>query len=212
MSTTIANRQASRIADMRAVRVARRIGGLRPHRRGAAKDEAGAVIVLALIFLVLVGGVVGALATWSTNSLNNTTNFASARSLQAAATSVTRFAMQSIRYTPMLASGQTWNASPPQPCWGSGTTSQLTLAEGTSSETVAVWCSTVWNPTSLNTRVVTFYTCPATVSSTNCAASPTLEAVVTYNDYPPGTNEPTSAECSIYCGTSMTVNSWVYSL
>src|ERR1019366_1775461 len=105
-------------------------------------------------------------------------------------------------YTPQLATGQTWNASPPAPCWGTGSTSQLTLAEGTTSETVAVWCSTAWNPTSLSTRVVTFYACLATVSSSNCVANPMLKAVVTYNDYPPGTNEPTSAECSIYCGTS----------
>jgi hypothetical protein len=205
MSTTTAHRRDSRTA-----RPIRRIGSWRPRRRGAANDEAGAVIVLALVFLIIVGGVVTALSTWSTNALNSTGNFASARSLQYAATSVTQFAMQSIRYTPMLATGQTWNADPPQPCWGSGTTSQLTLAEGTTSETVAVWCSTAWNPTSLSTRVVTFYTCPATVTNSACEANPTLKAVVTYDDYPPGTSEPTAVECSIYCGTSMTVNSWVY--
>ncbi len=211
MSMTRANRHASRTADMRAARLHRLMSGGRPDRAGTANDEAGAVIVLALIFLIVVGGVIASLSTWTLNGLNNTGNFASARSFQYAATSATQFAMQSIRYTPMLATGQTWNANPPQPCWGSGSTSQLTLAEGTTSETVAVWCSTQWNPTSLSTRVVTFSTCPATVTNSACAANPTLKAVVTYDDYPPGTSEPSSVECSIYCGTSMTVNSWVYS-
>jgi hypothetical protein len=211
MSTLRAIRRASRIADTRAGRVARRVGGRRRFGTDTAKDEAGAVLILALVFLIVVGGVVGALSDWTTNDLNNTGNFASARSLQYAATSVTQFAMQSIRYTPMLGTGQTWLASPPTPCWGTGSTSQLTLTEGTSSETVAVWCSTQWAPKSTSTRAVTFYACPATVSSSNCASGPTLEAVVTYDDYPPGTSEPTSVECSIYCGTSMTVNSWVFS-
>jgi hypothetical protein len=211
MSTLRVTRRASRIADTRAGGVPCRVGGRRRCATGAAKDEAGAVIVLALVFLIVVGGVVLALTSWTTNDLNNTGNFASARSLQYAATSVTQLAMQNIRYTPMLGTGQTWSANPPTPCWGTGSTSQLTLTEGTSTETVAVWCSTEWNPTSLSTRVVTFYACPATVGSSNCASNPTLKAVVTYDDYPPGTSEPTSVECSIYCGTSMTVNSWVFS-
>ena len=178
---------------------------------GRPHDEAGAVLILALVFLVIVGGAITALTTWTTNDLNNSGNLQDSRSLQFAASSATNFAIQSIRYTPELATGETWNASPPEPCWGTGSSSALSVTEGTTSENVAVWCSTVWNPTSLNTRVVTFSACPATESSSTCAANPSLKVVVTYDDYPPGTNEPTSAECTIYCGTSMTVNSWVWS-
>ena len=55
----------------------------------------------------------------------------------------------------------TQNASPPVACWGSGATSGLTSIDGYS---MNVWCSTVWNPTSGDTRVVTFSTCQSTVT------------------------------------------------
>ena len=134
-------------------------------RNGAARDETGAVLVLALVFLIAVGGIVGALANWATNDLNNTAKFTSARSLQYAATSVTQTAIQSMRYAPLLSTAQglqTLNASPPSYCWGTGGNSSLTTVEGTTSENMTVWCSTVWTPTSGNTRVVTFSTCLST--------------------------------------------------
>jgi hypothetical protein len=51
----------------------------------------------------------------------------------------------------------------------------------------------------------------ATALATSCAASPYLQAVVTFGDYPVGTSAPNTAECVVYCGTSMTVNSWIWS-
>ena len=179
-----------------------------------ARDEAGAILILALVFLVAVGGVVGSLATWATNDLHNTTAFTTARTLQYAESGAVDTAMQNIRYTPLLTSTQ--NANPPAPCWGSGSTSQVTI----NGSNVDVWCSTVWNPSSASTRVVTFSACAvtaaqsgqsATALATSCAANPDLEAVVTYGDYPAGTSAPNTAECVVYCGTSMTVNSWVWS-
>jgi hypothetical protein len=44
-------------------------------------DEAGAVLILALAFLLVAGGIIGSLLTWSSNDLLNTSNFQSARSL-----------------------------------------------------------------------------------------------------------------------------------
>ena len=186
----------------------------------SAENETGAVLILALIFLIVVGGVVGSLATWATNDLKNTSNFASARSLQYAASSVTETAIADIRYTPLLST--TWNAtlqapaSPPAACWGSGSSSGLSI----DGYNVDVWCSTNWTPSSANSRTVTFYACPVTTAqasqsstaiATSCAANPNLEAVVTFGDYPSGVSRPNPAECQVYCGQSMTVNSWLWS-
>jgi hypothetical protein len=178
------------------------------------RDEAGAILIFALIFLVAVGGVVGSLASWATNDLNNTSAFTNSRTLQYAVSGAVDTAMQNIRYTPLLSSTQ--NANPPVPCWGSASSSSVTI----NGSNVDVWCSTVWTPSSPNTRVVTFSACPVTAAqagqsastlATSCAANPNLEAVVTFGDYPSGTSAPNTAECVVYCGTSMTVNSWIWS-
>jgi hypothetical protein len=200
--------------------------GRRPGTVAPAKDDSGAVLILALIFLIVVGGVVGSLSTWAMNDLNNTSQFTSARTTQYAVSSATQTAIANIRYTPLLST--TYNASlqapasPPAPCWGSGTTSGLTGVDGYN---VDVWCSTAWNASSVNTRVVTFYACTVTAAqasqslpaaaasalASSCAANPYLQAVVTFGDYPSGVSRPNPAECQVYCGQSMTVNSWVWS-
>ena len=178
------------------------------------RDEAGAILILALIFLVAVGAVVGSLASWAMNDIHNTTAFTTARTLQYAENSAVDTAMQNIRYTPQLSATQ--NASPPAPCWGTGSSSQLAI-DGSN---VDVWCSTVWAPGSVNTRVVTISACQVTAAqagqsasalATSCAGNPDLQAVVTYGDYPAGDSAPNTAECVVYCGTSMTVNSWIWS-
>jgi hypothetical protein len=166
--------------------------------------------MLALLYLVAMSLVLTALANWVTNDLNNSTRFASARSLQFAANSATELALQNIRYNPLMASGQTLNASPPTPCWGSGSTSALAGANSIDGVGIEVWCSTAWNPSSANTRVVTISTCPNGVSATVCALNPTLEAVVAFDDYPPGVSAPNEGVCAVYCGTGLTVQSWLW--
>jgi hypothetical protein len=147
------------------------------------------------------------------NDLNNVAHFTSARSVQNAVDNAANLAIQNIRYTPLISTAQTLNASPPSACWGTGT-SALASQEGSTSVNVDIWCSTVWNPSSANTRVVTFSACPASQSPTasSCAAAPFLQVVATYDDYPSGViSAPTTAQCVVYCGTGMTVNSWEWS-
>ena len=167
----------------------------------AGHDEAGAVIILALIFLVAVGAVVGSLASWATNDLNNTTKFTTARTLQYAVNGATEVAIQNIRYTPLLA---TTAQGTPGSCWGSSSGVQI------DNQNIDVWCSTAFNPASANTRVVTFDACLHGATASACIANPLLEAVVAFDDYPTGHSTPNSAACVAYCGTSMTVNSWVW--
>lgn len=176
------------------------------------RDEAGAVLILALIFLTVISTLVLTLAGWTTNDLSNSITFSANRSLDASATSAMDLAIQNIRYTPLLytsSADQTLNASPPSVCWGTGSTSELT-SDG---NTFAVWCSTTWTPSSANTRVVTLSACPTnrTTSPVVCALDPLLQATVTFDDYPAGVSAPNSAECVVYCGTAMTENNWDWS-
>ena len=167
--------------------------------------------MLALLFLVAISLVLTAMASWATNDLNNSSRFGSARSLQFAANSATELALQSIRYTPLLSPGQTLNTSPPSYCWGSGPTSELTGSSSVDGVGVEVWCSTVWTPASADTRVVTFSTCLAGVSASACALNPVLQSVVAFDDYPPGVSTPNNGVCAVYCGTGLTIESWLWS-
>jgi hypothetical protein len=185
------------------------------------RDETGAVLILALVFLLIGVVIAGALTGALTNDLANSNNFASARSLQYAARSATDLAIQRIRYTPLVynpltGEAQTLNASPPSYCWGNGPVSELPNdANGKAIDGptgVTVWCSTAWNPTSAQTRVVTFSTCNANKTAAACALNPLLQAVVTFDDYPLGAvSAPTTGLCIVYCGTSMSMDSWVWS-
>lgn len=173
-------------------------------------NESGSVLVLALLYLVAISLILTALASWATNDLNNSSAFSSARSLQFAANSTTELAIQNIRYAPLLAAGQTLNASPPGYCWGSGPTSQLIGSNSVDGIGVEVWCSTVWSPSSANTRIVTFSACLSGVSASTCAINPKLEAVVAFDDYPPGLSSPNPGVCATYCGTGLTIDSWLW--
>ena len=185
------------------------------------RDERGSSLVLVLFFVVASSLIAAALANWAMNDLQNTVTFSSARALQSAASGATQVAIQSMRYTPLVSTSQTLNASPPSYCWGSSAPSELPVTNflqagqtsiGGSTE-VGVWCSTAWNPSSATTRVVTFSTCLITTGMTasSCAADPALVAVVTFDDYPPGGSAPSAGQCDTYCGTSMTVDNWDWS-
>lgn len=171
-----------------------------------SRDE-GSVLIVALIYLCAVGVVIIALSGWVAGSIRASTSFAAAREEQLAASSTAEFAIQNIRYTPLLTS--TEGASPPSYCWGSGPSSTLANLDGYS---MSAWCSTVWDPTSSATRVVTITVCPSTSSAATCAASPYLEATVTFDDYPPGGSAPVQGPCTDWdwCGQGQTVDSWIW--
>lgn len=191
-----------RLTNERRIRTGRHEGP-----RGATRDEAGAVLVLALLFIFVVGAVVGSIASWATNDLKNTADFTSARTTQYAVTSTVETAVETIRYTPLFSSQLQTTPSSPSFCWGSSSPSQLQI-DGV---TVTVWCYTDYQVGSADTRQVTFSACTtASESGAACAAAPALQAVVTFDDYPTGYSPPSNAECNVYCGTSMTENSWTW--
>jgi hypothetical protein len=189
----------------------------RHDEQSGSRDDSGAVLVLALVFLVTVSVIVGALTDWVSNDLMNSQSFGATQTLNNEATNAVNLGVQSIRYTPLLynaatVTDQTLNASPPSYCWGTGPSQAFNMN---------VYCSTIWNPQSASTRKVTVSACPTartapvtgtaswTSAQNTCAASPLLQAIVTFDDYPPtGVSSPNQTQCVTYCGSTLNINSW----
>jgi hypothetical protein len=184
---------------------------------GAPREE-GAILILALTYLVAVGLIVALLSTWAINDLNNSSHFRAASSLTLAATDMTDAAIQNIRYNPSISTSQPVApyTNPAEACWGGGSISDLPVIDG---DQVAVWCSTEWNPLNqlLNgvpnvTRDVTFVACSTTVSvsAVSCENDPVLTAEVQFDDYPPAParSAPIQTLCSVYCGSGMEIVNW----
>jgi hypothetical protein len=163
------------------------------------------VLILALIYLVATGIAMMALMSWIGGDIRVTTKFASTRELQQGASSTAELAIQSMRYTPLLATTTAGTSY----CWGSGPTSQVQNIDGNSFN---AWCSTAWDPTSAQTRVVTISVCLSSVSESNCLSPnvPYLQVQVTFDDYPPGGAAAVQGPCTDWgwCGEGMTTDSW----
>ena len=184
----------------------------RKFRARNEESETGAVLVLALVYIISISLIVGALADWAMNSLNNTTIFRSVSQLHYAIGGVTNSAIHDVRYNPIpkYPTSTDYSGVPTtlSPCWGSGPISQLAL----NNISVAVWCTTVINLTQPNTRTVTFYSCPSAFNGSQCQLNPTLTAVVAFDDYPAGGGALLSAQCNLIdpqqCGEGQTLEKW----
>ncbi len=201
--------------------------------RGAARtrtnDESGAVIILALVFLVAVSLIVTALLSWVGTSVSATGNFQDERNVEYAATDAVNLAIQNTRYSFDYGSSSTNPYSPSGPMLNNATPELCaTYAIPDQTYSVDVYCSMVWQPYSANTRVFTYSAC-STADANNanpgdCAAQPLLQAVVAFDDYPGGIASPSPipSECTPIlqqgnppsgpengsCGVSMTQLSW----
>jgi hypothetical protein len=162
-------------------------------------NERGAVLILALVYIIVVSLVVAALTTWASGDLNNTNNFTAGRNTDYALSSAVEVAINNIRYTPLA---DTDNAvSQPRACWGTGTTSSLTLPGSTYS--ISTWCSTLTDADSATSRTVTISACQSTMSNSQCAATPLLQAIVVFDDY--------SSTGASSTGYGATLQSWDWS-
>ena len=183
-------------------------------RSGNGHDEAGSTLVLALLFLVVIGLLVGGLSSWTANNLTDAVVFQNARSAEFALNSATQLAVQNIRYQPLLNAGQTLNANPPSYCWGSGPPSQYTDNSNGQNISVNVWCSTAWDATGstittpsgssiTSTREVTITACltSVTTDAATCANNPGQQTLVSFDDFATGLSD----NCPPTCGASMTI-------
>jgi hypothetical protein len=178
----------------------------RRHGRCDGQDERGAILILALVYIIVIGVVVAALTTWASGDLNNTGNFNDARNMDYSLSSAMEVAINNIRYTAVVGSN---NATPPVACWGSAayaatstptyTTYSTYVLPTSPTNNIAVWCSTRSVPLSAVTRTVTLSACSAPSTSTiatawatateiqaaatACDNSPDLQALVSFDDY-----------------------------
>lgn len=197
-----------------------RLRRARDEHQGAnqhSSDEAGAIIILALVFLVAISLAVLALMTWVGNSLLATASFNNEQSVESAATSAVNLAIQETRVT--FASqmenafgGSTTN-SQPTACWfDSMGNPQQPPPLPPANVQIDVWCSMIWQPFTASTRTVTFSACPSNETNLQCVSAPLLQAVEVFDDYPPGVGVPlvNPIQCNFYnyCGQSMTQVEW----
>ena len=167
--------------------------------------ESGASLILALVFLIVVGLIVISIAGLTTTDLKVTSAFAASQSTTAAADGAANVAIQYARYNFDAAT-----LNQPAPC---NSPQDINL-------TVQAWCETQWRPGSASTRFVTVSVCLPTVASTgvDCARNPLLQAIVVIDDYPtsnsnlscvPGTTQSTLGST---CGSQMILNSWAFNV
>lgn len=223
--------------DDRASRVQSWAGRVR--HRIKSQGEEGAVLILALVFIVFISLSILALVSFTGNGLLNTANLQQASGLNYAADGATTEAVQAVRSSYLVFNGgvgANGTLGPlNSPCTpnavladegGSVSTETITINEGSAPPyTLMVYCnSDEYSPPqsanpSFQTRVITFYTCLSTSSITpqDCTSgqgptSPLLvEAQVTFDDFaPPDTYTcPATPPTVSTCGAKEDVNSWI---
>lgn len=88
-------------------------------RRLAGRDESGAVLILALVFLVVAALALVGLVVFSGTQIVNTSNLKKQRGLDYAVNSATQIAIQAVRYSPNYYGGLPGSPPPaPQNCLG----------------------------------------------------------------------------------------------
>jgi hypothetical protein len=178
-------------------------------RQSDPGDETGAILILAIAFLLVVSVIVAGLASWTMNNLNNTLQFQHAGARLYAAEGATQVALRASRYTYPANTSPAGYACP-------GETTPLTSINGVY---VQVWCVTVIPPVNLSalttTREVTLTACQVASASSPafaCTGSAVLLTAVVYlDDYDPVSHLNTgctSVANETACGFSMTIVSW----
>jgi hypothetical protein len=178
----------------------------RLRRIGAAsmKDEGGAILILALVFILLMALSILGLLTFGGTGLKNSANLQGQRDLEYAADGAATAAIQSVRYSYQYYPVD--DGGPTLPCLPDGATS-MTI----DSDTMAVGCTgTLPQPVpQQSTRVVTFYACLQAIAP--CSPDNAIvAATVGFQDVSAaGVYDCSDAADTGTCGTGMIVTSWV---
>jgi hypothetical protein len=183
-----------------------------PGRPGfASQGEDGAVLLLALVFILVIAIVLTSLLTFTGNDLTNTSNLRSQRSLEYAADGATDAALQAVRYSESAYRGG------PQPCmpddapFMSINGDEITVDCGNGTRSARTSCiSTSVLP--CETRSVNLYACEGTGTCTSTSSRLQLQAVVAFDDYSSSNVlmcQRGGSASTATCGTGMAVVSWV---
>lgn len=185
-------------------------------------NEQGAALILALVFLVSLGLIIGAIATLSTGAFTTSINIGQERAIEANAESAATLAIDNVRYSyaaiPSTAILTSTNTNPtPANCMPTGTPSYQGLVADCSLVTA--------DPSSGTSRVVQFYVCPTSAPLSSIfdgsnqpqavCSGQSLFAVITFDDVPPNSVGATANICpgsvpplNLTCGIAMTVDTW----
>jgi hypothetical protein len=156
-------------------------------------------LILALVFIVVVSVVVGAVSSLALNDLRNTTHFNSATSTSTSLTDIANLAIQSVRYVPQTTNNTTGL------CFGASARQVFNNVP------VGVYCKSVAHPGSSQTRVVTMYGCLASTSQSNCQSKPLLTVVEAYDDYSAsGTDTCPTNPSTATCGAGASTLVWTW--
>ena len=192
-------------------------------RRALARraDERGASLILALVFILAISLIVIPLADWASTSLTNTNNFKKATDVNYALSSAVNTAIEAIRQNPMpqspILNVRGYGVQAVGACWTGATPNQVQV-NGLS---VDVSCQTTVNLTNAaETRKVTVDACVSTYAQlSQClaqTATPQLQAVVAFDDYPAGGAATLQNQCNVAyptanpppCGFSQNLLAW----
>jgi Tfp pilus assembly protein PilX len=174
------------------------------------RNEEGAILVLALIFMVVTALIVTGLLAFAGNDIVNAGNLQTSRSALYASDGAIQVAMWNMRYTfPSSTAAGFCPSQADQPSTDPFTPNGQSL----DGQSIYVWCGGI--TVGAQSRSLTFYAYPASNCQATCTGNAYIQAHVTYNDLggtQSGSNNMQylcSSTSTATCGTGMTVDSWV---
>lgn len=184
--------------------------------RGAADGERGAVLVLAILFLLIVGVTGGAIASLASTNLAATSVFGADRTTSYAAEAAVEAGIQNVRTLTTSGAAPGYSAGgTPNPC----PTLPVTVPQPGSTapdQSLQVVCAVGTAPLPFE-RVIVFAACPSAVAAASCLTSsgfvpmPGAAAVVVattlFHDLAPGCSLPTPSTC-FAPGTAVDITGW----
>ena len=178
-------------------------------------NESGAILILALVFVIIVTFSIFGLITFGGVGIKNTVGLKSQRALEYAADGATTAAIQTVRYSYL-----SFNAYPPIDCLPDGAVLSApdSVTMTINSEQMVVDCSSTSLPSNLSPRpqdrVIAFYACTTSQLTTGpepyCfAGNSIVTATVDFQDVSNGGVYDCSNINTATCGTGESIVSWV---
>jgi hypothetical protein len=176
-----------------------------PNERTCKQDDDGAILILALVFILLIALSVLGLLTFGGTGIKDAASLQGQRSVEYAADGATTAAIQTVRYSYEAYDG---NTNPAGDCLPTGST--IMIPEDGVNYTLTVDCSGTLEaaPTPQQyTREVSFYAC---MQSSCSESNAIVAATVDFQDLSSvtGVDGCDSSDTST-CGTGMVISDWI---
>ena len=172
-------------------------------------DERGAILILALVLIVILGVAAVFLGQMSTGALLTSENLKTQRSSVEDAQTAVTIAIQNVRYNFSYYTSNTYSLTTAEPCLPAGVSIPSSLPGSSAVNDDIVSCTGFVTPGSAATRTVTFTACPNSGALTCTSSSALLVATVTFDDQPASGAAPSCNNHTVVtCGGAMTIQAW----